>query len=110
MLWNPNIQMAFAEVKEALCQAPVLYTSNFHKTFRLHTDTSAVTLRVVLTRQVEGEEHLGAFTSHKLSRAETRYSTIDKECLAIKWGDELFVWEKLYCSYGPHAPVMIADN
>lgn len=56
MLWTPEAQATFTKVKEALYQAPVLYTPNFEQAFPLHTDSLAVALGAVLTQQAEGEE------------------------------------------------------
>lgn len=82
--WMPETQAAFMKIKPALCHAPVLYTPNFKQTFWLHVDTLAIALGAVLTQWVEGEEWPIAFVSRKLSRAETQYSTVERECLAIK--------------------------
>ncbi|KYO40164.1 hypothetical protein Y1Q_0000014 [Alligator mississippiensis] len=38
--WNPKALCAFEQLKEVLCQHPVLYTPNFQKTFFLQTDAS----------------------------------------------------------------------
>ncbi len=42
-------------------------------------------LRAVLSQEVEGEERPVLYISRKLSKRETMYSTIEKECLAIRW-------------------------
>ncbi len=58
---------------------------NFDLTFLLQTDASDRGLGAVLAQVVEGEERPVLYLSRKLSKRETRYSTIEKECLAIRW-------------------------
>ena len=53
--------------------------SRFQKTFTLCTDASSVGLGAVL----EQEGHAVAYFSRALRNAESRYSTIELECLAI---------------------------
>ncbi len=42
-------------------------------------------LGAVLTQEIGGEERPVLYISRKLSKRETMYSTIEKECLAIRW-------------------------
>ncbi|KAI5629618.1 hypothetical protein C0J50_12690, partial [Silurus asotus] len=49
------------------------------------TDASDRGLGAMLSQVVEGEERPVLFISRKLSVRESRYSTIERECLAIKW-------------------------
>ena len=57
------------------------------KQFILQTDASNVGIGAILLQEDdEGTKHPVAFASRKLQPCETRYSTIEKECLAIVWG------------------------
>lgn len=49
-----------------------------------------MTLGAVLFQRVQGEEWPIAYARHKFTGAETHYSMIERECLVIKWGIELF--------------------
>ena len=61
------------------------------KEFILQTDASNRGIGAVLSqRDAEGGENPIAYFSKKLLPREERYSTIEKECLAIKLGMEAF--------------------
>ncbi|KAJ9519372.1 hypothetical protein QJQ45_023170 [Haematococcus lacustris] len=70
---------AFNALKEALCSAPVLALPDFTKAFVVCTDASLLGTGGVLMQ--EGRPI--AYTSKKLSPAETRYTTGEQELLAI---------------------------
>ncbi|KAL7834854.1 hypothetical protein SRHO_G00291010, partial [Serrasalmus rhombeus] len=83
--WTENSETAFNDLKNALCVEPVLASPDFDKPFVVQTDASGLGLGAVLL-QGEGEEWRPIlFISRKLFPRETRYSTIEKEALAIKW-------------------------
>lgn len=83
--WTPETENAFNDLKDCLCQHPILQCPDFNLPFTVQTDASGVGLGAVLL-QGEGENQLPIqFISRKLFPRETRYSTIEKEALAIKW-------------------------
>ena len=66
---------------------PVLRSPDFNKEFVLQTDASNRGIGAVLSqRDAEGGEIPIAYFSKKLLPREEHYSTIEKECLAIKLG------------------------
>ena len=83
--WTELCQRVFERVKEALCGEPLLFTPNFSLPFNLQTDTSDQGLGAGLTQQVEGVDRPVLYISRKLSQREAKYSTVEKECLAIRW-------------------------
>ncbi len=83
--WMELCQQAFTQVKAALCGGPLLHFPDFSLPFLLQTDTSDLGLGAVLSQEIEGAERPVLYISHKLSKRETKYSTIEKECLAIRW-------------------------
>ncbi|XP_039532215.1 uncharacterized protein LOC120482205 [Pimephales promelas] len=83
--WTEQCQQAFTQIKAALCGGPLLHAPDFSLPFILQTDASDRGLGAVLAQEVEGEERPVLYISRKLSKRETMYSTIEKECLAIRW-------------------------
>ncbi|GFW90455.1 retrovirus-related Pol polyprotein from transposon 17.6 [Trichonephila clavipes] len=81
--WNSSCQNAFEELKTRLSKNPVLYSPDFTKPFIIQCDASNLGIGVVLSQVCENEEHLIMFLSKKLSLAEQKYSTTEKECAAI---------------------------
>ena len=78
-------------LKSALTQHPILSNPDFHKEFILQTDASDRGVGAVLSQlDSDGNDRPVAFFSKKLLPREEKYSTIEKECLAIKLGIENF--------------------
>jgi hypothetical protein len=83
--WDSKCEEAFQKLKEALCSSPVLHIPDFNRPFVLQTDASDRGVGAVLSQcDEEGEEHPIGYFSRKLLPREERYSTVEKECLAIK--------------------------
>ncbi len=76
---------AFTALKDMLCQEAVLQGPDFLKRFLVQVDASDVGLGAVLAQGESGSERPVLFLSRKLFDRERRYSTVEKEGLAIKW-------------------------
>ncbi|XP_076843961.1 uncharacterized protein LOC143488888 [Brachyhypopomus gauderio] len=81
--WPPDAQAAFNSVKSLLCSAPVLKAPDFAKPFKLEVDASGVGAGAVLLQEDKGLDHPVCYYSHKFSECQTRYSTIEREALAL---------------------------
>ena len=91
MQWTDACQSAFTELKAALVDPPVLYNPDFDKPFILQTDVSGLAIGAMLSQEDTGGcEHPISYYSRKVLPRETRYATIEKECLAVKLGIEKF--------------------
>ena len=74
-----------------MCSAPVLWSPDFYGEFVLQNDASGRGIGAILSqRDDNGEDHPVTYYSKKLLPQEERYSTIEKECLAIKLGMSAF--------------------
>lgn len=78
-VWTAVHAKAFATLKAALVDAPVLALPNFSKPFQLQTDTSEAGVGVVLLQ----DGHPLAFISKSLGPRTRGLSTYEKEYLAI---------------------------
>uniref|UniRef100_A0A8C1TWC8 ribonuclease H n=1 Tax=Cyprinus carpio TaxID=7962 RepID=A0A8C1TWC8_CYPCA len=83
--WTQDCERAFQDLKNSLCTEPVLKSTDFEKTFTVQTDASEHGLGAVLLQEGQGQLQPIAYISRKLLPRESRYSTVEKECLAIKW-------------------------
>ena len=89
--WTRKCEEAFRKLKVALSSSPVLQSPDFTRPFVLQTDASEVGVGAVLSqRDDEGLDHPISYFSRKLLPRECNYSTIEKECLAIKLSVEAF--------------------
>ena len=83
--WDAESNESFQTLKTALTQKPILRLPNFEKQFVLQTDASDSGLGAVLLQEHDGVNMPVMYISRKLNAAETRYSTIECECLALFW-------------------------
>ena len=64
--------------------APILVFLDWNKEFHVHVDASSIVLGMVLAQLGEGYlDHPIAFASRKLSSAEKKYTTIEREGLEM---------------------------
>ena len=81
--WGKTHEQAFLKLKQELMLGPTLTCLDYSKMFILQTDASERGIGAVLSQQVDSEDRPIAFYSRKLLPHETRYTTTEKECLAI---------------------------
>ena len=107
-VWNEVCQKAFEELKEKLCNTPVLTKVDLTKDFELHSDASNENVGAVLMqREQEGLKPIGYF-SKKLNKCEKKYSVTDKEALAIVKACRFFhhyLWGKHFKIVTDHQPL-----
>ena len=91
MKWTPSCDIAFKKLKEALFSEPVLKIPDCDKPFVIQTDASDRGVGGVLSQLgSDGVEHPVAYFSRKPLPREEKYSTVEKECLAIKLSVQTF--------------------
>lgn len=104
---------SFEKSKTVLCNAPILQYPNFEKPFILTTDASDVSIGAVLSQGNIGSDRPIAYASRTLSATETRYSTIEKELLAIVWATKYFrpyLYGRKFTIYTDHRPLIWLMN
>lgn len=85
--WDEKAEKAFNQLKHALISYPCLILPDVNKDFVLHTDASGQAIGAVLSQKGEdGLLHPISYASKRLKDAETRYSTFERETLAVVWG------------------------
>jgi hypothetical protein len=106
--WDSDCQRSFDGLKESLCKKPVLCMPDHSLDFTLRTDASDRGLGAVLMQdQGRGLQPI-AYASKKLNGAESRYATVEKECLATVWGIkkfERFLYGKHFILETDHQPL-----
>ena len=106
--WGEAQEKAFNTLREALLKRPILRLPDHSLNFTLRTDASNRGIGAVLMQEHEGKLHPVAYASKKLTNAETKYSTLERECLAIIWGVgkfRLFLGGKKFVLQTDHKPL-----
>lgn len=88
--FNESCVKAFETCKKFLTEAPILQYPKFDEEFVLTTDASAFAIGSVLSQGPVGKDLPIAYASRTLNPAETRYSVIERELLAIVWSVKHF--------------------
>jgi len=88
--WTEAQENAFQHLKSKLTWQPILQYPDFSNEFVLTTDASNQGVGAVLSQGPTGKDLPVAYASRSLNRAETHYTTRDKELLAIVWVTKYF--------------------
>eukprot|EP00794_Sanderia_malayensis_P016269 gene16269-17909_t len=82
-VWDPSCEKAFADLKTHLCSPPILAYPDFAQPFHLYIDASQHAIGYILGQVIDGYEQVIAYGGRELNLAETRYSTTEREALAV---------------------------
>lgn len=83
-IWTSECEEAFIKIKTIFMSKPILISPNFQAPFIIAVDASDVGIGGVLFQKGEdGEVYPISYYSKKLLTAERKYSTIEKEALAL---------------------------
>lgn len=105
---TPEIKACFEKCKELLTLDPVLIYPDFSKEFILTTDASDYAIGAVLSQGPIGKDRPIAYASRTLSQTEERYSTTEKEFLAIVWAVKHFrpyLYGRKFKMFTDHQPL-----
>lgn len=89
-VWTEDAESALNVLKTALVSAPVLATPDFSQPFMIYCDASDVGVGAVLVQGTGTNERAITYMSQKLSGAQTKYTTTEKECLSVILAIEKF--------------------
>lgn len=109
IIHNQNFISAFQTCKNLLINSPILQYPDFTKPFILTTDASNVALGAILSQGAIGSDKPIAFASRTLNESESKYSTIEKELLAIVWACKYFrpyLFGRKFTIYTDHRPLV----
>ncbi|UYV83597.1 hypothetical protein LAZ67_23001581 [Cordylochernes scorpioides] len=104
--WGKEQELSFNSLKNKLISPEVLIHYDPNKPIGLHTDASDQGLGAVLVHLDENtKERPISYASRTLQKAETNYSTTEKECLAIIWAIKKFrpyIYGRKFTIYTDH--------
>ncbi len=82
--WTDECQTAFDQLRNSLCNDPILCPPRYDREFLLQTDASSRGIGAVLAQiDDDGAEHPIAYYSRKFLPRESRYSATEQEGLAV---------------------------
>ena len=95
--WEPHHQQALDRIKQELCSAKVIsYDPDPGTPTTLQCDASQTGVEAWLRQtDSQGNENIVAMASRSLTDAESRYSNIERQCLAVTYGLEKFSYYSL---------------
>ena len=109
--WNETASESFEKVKEAMVQVTLLYHPSANAKLALCTDCSDFAMGAVLQEVVTAGPRPLGFFSKKLSPAQTKYSTYDRELLAVYSAIQYFrhmLEARVFTIYVDHKPLIYA--
>jgi RNase H-like domain found in reverse transcriptase len=109
--FNERAKISFDMLKQKLISPPILSYPNFDNTFIISTDASDYGLGAVLSQlDDENLDHPISYASRSLNTSESRYSTFDRELLAIVWAVtkqfRSFVYGRKFIVFSDHLPLV----
>ncbi|XP_036149749.1 uncharacterized protein LOC118647910 [Monomorium pharaonis] len=111
--WTNEQQHSFESLKSKLITQPVLSYPDWNRPFVLTTDASNEAIGAILSQGTIGKDKPLAFAFRTLNKAETRYSTTEKELLAIVWATKHFrqyLYGKKFTIVTDHKPLVWLMN
>lgn len=81
--WTTAAEDAFQTLKMSLVNPPVLAYPNYNEEYLVQADASSEAVGMILSQVQDGKERVIAYGGKRFSPAEKRYTTTEKEALAI---------------------------
>jgi len=103
--WNSNCEEAFHKLKSILTSSPLLKKFNMEKEVTLTTDASKGAIGAVMTQ----DKYPVLYVSRTFSSAESKYSNIEREALALVWSIlrlKMFLLGRRFTIVTDHQPLI----
>lgn len=113
VIWGEAEERAFDQLKSKLTSDPILKLPDLGKEYVLRTDASGEGLGAVLLQEENDQLFPVAYASRKLLDREKRYSTIERECLAIVWAVDKFsryLYGRAFSLETDHQPLLYLNK
>ena len=108
--WGDKQNESFNDLKKCLISVPILALYDPNKETKINADASSYGIGgVVLQKQENNEWKPVSYISRALTDTESRYSQIEKECLAFTWACERssdYILGKSFSGETDHKPLM----
>ena len=108
--WSNDCQKAFEQIKQSLCEAPILVHFDPSKPILVQCDASPYGLGIVLSHTMEnGEEKPVCYASRTLSNAERNYGHVEKEGLSLVYAVTRFhqyLYGMKFLMFTDHKPLL----
>ena len=116
LVWTEEMDHAFVTLKEKLVEDSMLafpdYSEGAHE-LELYVDASGTGAGACLLQYQQGEYRTIGYSSTTFSEAETRYSTIERELVAVRWGIKsfrAFLFGVRFSLFTDHKPLLYLHN
>ena len=111
--WSHEADAAFLEIKYLSASKPILRPPDFRYPFSVGVDASSVAIGAYLFQMFDGIEHPICYYSKRLTPAQTRYSTIEREALALVTAVRVFrvyIGTEPLTVYTDHSPLQFLSK
>lgn len=89
-VWTQEAENSLNILKKALSSTPILMTPDFDKEFTIQSDACNSGMGAVLTQEIDGHERVIEYMGQKFTDSQKKYTTTEKECLALILAIEKF--------------------
>jgi hypothetical protein len=111
--WTEDAEVAYLDLKSRLASRPILRSPDFSIPFSLAVDASNVAIGANLFQVIDDVEHPICYFSKKLDVHQQRYSTIEKEALALVLAVRnfsVYFGSQLVTVFSDHSPLQFIQR
>ena len=116
LIWTPEMSNAYQQLKDILLTEMELAFPDYSENaspLQLYVDASATGAGACLCQQQNDKTRVIIYDSHSFSDTQKRYSTIERELVAIRWGVKAcrpFLFGQHFELYTDHQPLVYLHN